>query len=391
MSDTSTLGFSEALQTRNRGLGSVSMAVRVAVATTASYFIAARVSGSLLPIFAPITTLLVVQTSPFSTLGMTAQRVFGTGLGVAAATIYVSFVPITWWSVFLAVLVSLLLARALPFGVAGQLQLPLATVFVMALGPGDLAVDLWRVADVVMGGVIGVLVVFVAPPRPQLGAAYDQLESFAAEIGALLDSVASETGSHRLPLPPETRHAFIAPSRALRERTAGVLDAMTGAIESVRFNPRARGVGTELDLLDQRATWLRRVAIQTRGLGGAIDRLYDRAGLAPALPPAVLAPLLRELGTLIRLVDRDGVDDDTHGIDVHLGQHLTAAVSATTESHSVADALASLSILGRIDHLRSLAAPGPSAVEDIEAAPEDTVEEATRTATDRVRRMLHLR
>ena len=42
-------------------------------------------------------------------------------------------------------------------------------------------------------------------------------------------------------------------------------------------------------------------------------------------------------------------------------------------------------------HLRSLAAPGPSAVEDIEAAPEDTVEEATRTATDRVRRMLHLR
>ncbi|MFN8168647.1 MAG: aromatic acid exporter family protein [Candidatus Nanopelagicales bacterium] len=387
---SAALGLSEALQTRNRGLGRFSMALRVAVATTASYFIAERISGSTVPLFAPVTTLLVVQASPFSTLGMTAQRVLGTGLGVAAATLYVTFVPITWWSVLLAVLVSLLVARALPLGIAGQLQLPLATVFVLALGPGDLSVDLWRVADVLLGGLIGVITVFVVPPRPQLEPARRQLEGFAAAIVALLESIAAEVGTHAVPLPAETRHAYIADTRDMRTRTQAVIDAMTVAVESVRFNPRARGSGTELDLLDQRTTWLRRVSIQARGLGGAIDRLYDRSGPAPALPPDVLAALLRDLGRLLTVVDRDGVDEDAHGLDVHLVQQLTAAVAAATASHAVVDALASLSILGRVDHLRALVAAGPLPVDDLEAAPEDEPDEAAPTVSDRVRRMLGL-
>lgn len=388
---SAALGLSDALQARNRGLGSVTMALRVAVATTASYLIAERVSGSAAPIFAPITTLLVVQTSPFSTLGMTAQRVLGTGLGVAAATLYVTFVPITWWSIFLAVLVSLLVARALPIGLAGQLQLPLATVFVLALGPGDLSVDLWRVADVVLGGVIGVVAVFVLPPRPQLEPARAQLEAFAGEIVALLGSIADEVGSHAVPLPAGARHAFIGTSRAMRTRTQAVVDAVALAVESVRFNPRARGVGTELDLLDQRAMWLRRIAIQSRGLGGAVDRLYDRAGPGPALAPPVLAGLLRDLAALVSVVARDGVhDDDSHQLDVRLSQQLTGAVAATTASFAAADALDSLSILGRIDHLRALTAAGPQPDDDLEAAPEDEPEEAAPRAVDRVRRMLGL-
>lgn len=387
---SAALGLSAALQTRNRGLGRFTMALRVAVATTASYLIAERVSGSALPVFAPITTLLVVQTSPFSTLGMTAQRVLGTGLGVAATTLYVTFVPITWWSVFLALLVALLVARTLPFGIAGQLQIPLATVFVLALGPGDLSVDLWRVADVILGGIIGVVAVFVAPPSPQLDPARRQLEAFAAQVGGLLDTVAAEAGTHALPLPGETRHAFIADARALRAPTQAVIDAMTLAIESVRFNPRARGVGTDLDLLDQRALWLRRVAIQARGLAGAVDRLYDRAGLAPALPAEALAPLLRDLARLLAVVDRDGVDEDAHALDTHLAQQLTAAVAAATAHHAAVDALGSLSILGRIDHLRAMVATGPQPVEDVEAAPEDDLDEATPTTAERVRRMLGL-
>jgi hypothetical protein len=383
--------LTEALQARNRGLGSVTMALRVAVATTASYFIAERVSGSALPIFAPITTLLVVQTSAFSTLGITAQRVLGTGLGVAAATVYVTLVPITWWSVLLAVLVSLLVARMLPFGIAGQLQLPLATVFVLALGPGDPSVDLWRVADVVLGGIIGVVAVFALPPRPQLEPARVQLRAFAGEIVTLLEAVADEVGTHAVPLPAESRHAFIAPSRALRGRTQQVIDAVTVAVESVRFNPRARGAGMELDLLDQRATWLRRVAIQSRGLGGAVDRLYDREGPSPALNPAALAELLRALAALLAVVDHDGAcDADAHQLDEGLAQQLTAAVASTTASFAAVDALASLSILGRIDHLRALTAAGPQPDDDVEAAPEDEAEEAAPRAVDRVRRMLGL-
>ena len=42
----------------------------------------------------------------------------------------------------------------LPVGLAGQLQIPVAVVFVLALGPGDLSVDLWRVLDVALGAAV---------------------------------------------------------------------------------------------------------------------------------------------------------------------------------------------------------------------------------------------
>lgn len=67
----------------------------------------------------------------------------------------------------LAALVSLFAARALPWSVGGQLQIPIAVIFVMAIGPGSIAQDLWRVLDVVIGGVIGIAAVYIYPPRPK--------------------------------------------------------------------------------------------------------------------------------------------------------------------------------------------------------------------------------
>ncbi len=386
------LGLADALRARATGLGSWGMVLRIAVATTASYLISSRVSGSELPIFAPITTLMVVQASPFSTLGMTAQRVLGTGLGVAVATVYVSFVPVAAWSVFLAILVSLVVARLVPVGLAGQLQIPLATVFVLALGAGDLAVDLWRVADVALGGLIGVIAVFLAPPRPRIAEARAALDSFAADVVALLRLMAEEIGGHEGALSPDVRHGFVGTSRALRHRTGSSLDAMATAVESVRFNPRARRVGADLDLLDMRVTWLTRLSIQSRSLSGAVDRLYDRGGLPPALPPDALAPLLRALAALVESVDRDGVDDDVHVLDEKLAGDLRLAVATATRTLSVTEALDSLSVIGRLDHLREIAWVGPLPADDIDDSLEDGLDEpdpaATPTTTDRVRRLL---
>ncbi|MCF8530617.1 MAG: hypothetical protein K9G69_04905, partial [Candidatus Nanopelagicales bacterium] len=73
------------LKVRPAGIGSYKHIARVAIAATIAWLIATNVSQSTLGIFAPITTLLVVQASPLSTLGISAQRVAGTGLGVLGA------------------------------------------------------------------------------------------------------------------------------------------------------------------------------------------------------------------------------------------------------------------------------------------------------------------
>ena len=406
----SDLGFSAALNTRSRGIDTFGMVVRISLATTVSYLLAHAVSGSALPVFAPITTLFVVQSSPFSTLGMTAQRVLGTGLGVLVATVYVSWVPITWWSVFLALVTSLLIARMLPTGLVGQLQIPVATVFVLALGPGDLSVDLWRVADVVLGGLVGVAAVFVFPPRPRLAQAHAALASYAGELTAFLREMATEPGTHTAPLPEDTRHAFIGTSRRLRTTAGATREAVAHALESALFNVRARGVSDELDLLERELHWLTRIAIQSRALSGAIDRLYDRAGVAPALPVHLMRGLMAALADLVEAVARDGIDEDAHAISDAMADDVRLAVEITAGSVDVVEALGSLSLLGRIEQLRDIAVTGPIPLDEVESAPDDATtrtgatqepdvgegdpegddaaDDSTASAIDRIRRLL---
>ena len=388
---TAELGLQAALTSRMRPIVSVSVMLRVAIATTLSFLLAHRFSASALPIFAPMTTLFVVQSSPFSTLGVTAQRVLGTGLGVAAATLYVTWVPVVWWSVFVAIFAALLVARALPVGLAGQLQIPVAVVFVLALGPGDLRVDLWRVLDVALGAAVGVAAVFILPPRPQLDGARTELTTYAADLTALLREMAAEAGTHPVPLHDDTRHAFVKSSRALRTRSGTVRESVLYAMESARLNPRARAVGDQLDQLDSQMLWLTRIAIHTRSLAGAVDRVYDRPGLAPALPRTTLSSLLMELASLVDSVARDGIDEDSHSISDRMTDDIRMAVEMTAGSGDLVEALGSLSLLGRIEQLRETAAAGPRA-HDVVDAPgddlEDDEDDSSTSATERLRRLL---
>lgn len=121
----------------NKGLGSVVHVLRLAIAVTVSWLVAVHLSQSSFGLFAPLTTLLVIQSSPWSTIGVSLQRVVGTGAGVLIATIWVNLVSTSWWSFFAIVFAALLVARLMPWSVGGQLQIPVAVIFVMAIGKGS--------------------------------------------------------------------------------------------------------------------------------------------------------------------------------------------------------------------------------------------------------------
>lgn len=69
------LSVSGALLQSSRGLGSIGQVVRLTLAISISWLAAVSLSHNELGIFAPITALMVVQTSPWSTLGTTLQRI----------------------------------------------------------------------------------------------------------------------------------------------------------------------------------------------------------------------------------------------------------------------------------------------------------------------------
>ncbi|HEY7856947.1 MAG TPA: FUSC family protein [Candidatus Nanopelagicales bacterium] len=360
------LGLTEVMRARSKGFISYGLIVRIAAATTVSYLLSREYSGSTLPLFAPITTLLVVQASPFSTLGMTAQRVLGTVFGVAAATVYVNRVPLNWFTVFVALLLALLAAKALPVGLSGQLQLPLAAMFVIALGPTDYRSDYWRVLDVLMGAAVGVLAVFVAPSRPRLQPAVTALQEYLDDVVGLLREMAQSLAGAKRSVPVGTRHDFVPRSRGLGQRGLSTAEAIDEAVESTRFNLRRNDIDVNVADLHQQLAWMNRLTVQVRSLVGAIDRLYDRDDVEPALSGPRLASLLRLLADLIDTRGSSAGADVGQPLSDELARELRDAAQATPGRRDVSDVLGSIGVLARVAQLRELAALGPGSEEDIE-------------------------
>lgn len=344
------LPLGDAMRVRSAGITTVGLAVRIALATTVSYFLARQISHSELVLFAPVTTLLVVQASPFATVGASLQRTFGTGVGVLLATLYVQLVPINALTFGIAILIALLVARLLPVSLPTQLQIPVAVVFVLALGAASLEQDLWRVLDVAIGGAVGILVVYAWPGKPDLTKARTAVDTFVESIPAQLRRIGREVGTLDAVLPEERKHAFTGSSRALRRIAVAARDEYDAALNAVRFHPRARGATEDLDRLGRRLAWISGIAIQVRALSGAADRLYDRPGLEPALSPSVLHLLLDELADLVERADAAAPEVQARG--AQLRERIAYAIDEIAGDRvPVAEVLQSVSLIGRLDLL----------------------------------------
>jgi hypothetical protein len=347
--------FSGALRMRPARIGSYKHIARVAIAATIAWLIATNLSQSTLGIFAPITTLLVVQGSPWSTLGISAQRILGTGLGVLGASIYVNLLGLSWWTFGLGVLISLVVARKLPFSVGGQIQIPIAVIFVLAIGPNSMEQDLWRVLDVGIGGVIGITAVLVWPPKPPIALFLNYMAKYRDEIYDVLKAIGEESGTEL----HGRVHDYVSHARNLRDGALESREQLTQVSESTRVNLRAGNIRSQIPQLALSLRRLLGFALQVRGLAGAADALYDRR-LPVALTPEQLNELINLLlekastvmgaqGGPILLAGDAGVLDSS---DL-AGKIRDTASNIVTEFGTVSSVLESVAMLGRFDYLRS--------------------------------------
>jgi hypothetical protein len=354
------LDFAGAMQQRPAGIGSLSNVLRIAAAVTVSYALTSWLVPGANALFAPITALIVVQATPWRTIGVTLQRVAGAAIGVLLASLWVNLVGLTWWSMLIAVIVSLLVARQLKWSIGGQLQIPLAVVFVMTLGPGSLDHDMWRVLDVVIGGVIGMAFTVALPSRPTVTKLESSLRAFRQGIYDMLDAVARECGTLSVPLVRGEDHAFAVESRRMHSLSASARAQLVALAEGTHLNFRGRGVAGRLESDALRLQRLASIAVQARGLGGAANRLYDRAEITPSLPSGDFAVLLFALVDLMRAAlgsDNDSVGSGDSQVVLTMSADLEEALTVWAtriagEGRVATDGLASISMLGRIDHLR---------------------------------------
>ena len=358
------VALGDLLLQRPGGLGTWHHLVRIGLAVTVSWLVADYLSQSQFTLFAPITTLMVVQGSPWSTLSLSAQRVLGTGTGVLLASLWVNLLGTTWWSFLIAVMIALALARLLPWSLTGQLQIPLAVVFVLAMGAGSLQQDLWRVLDVIIGGAVGLAAVYIYPPRPRRGPFERASEQYRDAMIEVLQAVGSGSGTLGVVLPAGELHDYVQVSRGLRAKSDAARSALADLANSTAFNPRG---GTAKAGLSRDAIRFRRlsaIGLQIRGVTGAANALYDR-DVEPWLTPTQFATLVNDLTSLARLclgspgtpvcctdiaAARLAADSLAEAINRRADE--LVAVHAKTVTEGQGGALESIGMLARLDYIR---------------------------------------
>jgi hypothetical protein len=220
---------------------------------------------------------------------------------------------------------------------------------------------------VIIGGAVGLIAAFVFPARPRPERFESALSAYRDSIVDTFVAVGRESGTHDRQLPEEELHEYVSLGRRLRDLADTARVELVRLVESAHWNVRGRGVKAGIE---NRATRLRRlsgIGIQVRGIVGAANRMYDRAGPDPALSAdelRVLVDLERDLMGVVLGPPGDQVRGTDRAAAQRLDDELARLLIDTAERIDIEPGrdrglLAAISLIGRLDHIRGQLADFP--------------------------------
>lgn len=236
---------------------------RLTAGAIIAYLITLLLTNGAVDLTGPLTALLVMQASAFSTLKMGAVRVGAVLAGVLIATLLSTWIGLTWWSLGAAIAISLLLAYALRLG-EQALETPISAMLILGVTDPNLAAET-RVLNTLIGACVGVAFNVLYPPalptRPAGRSVREVAESTAAPLEAAADAFAEGPVSHG------QVEGWLA---EVGHRGTGSMTQATAAVASLkdsrRFNPRALGTADVEPVLASGLRTLERCLLAIRAL-----------------------------------------------------------------------------------------------------------------------------
>ncbi|MDQ0766221.1 putative membrane protein YccC [Streptomyces canus] len=209
--------------------------LRSAGAATIAYVIALRLSPEAAPLTAPLTALLVVQVTLYSTLTTGIRRVNSVVTGVLVAIAFSLLVGLTWWSLALLIVASLVVGRLVrveefvpEVAISAMLVLGVTTV-------GDTA---WaRVVETLIGAVVGLACNLLLAPPVWVDEAGESIEGLARRQRKLMLRMGEEAAGRT---PVELATARLHEARELDHDIVEVDAALRQAEDSLKLNPRVK-------------------------------------------------------------------------------------------------------------------------------------------------------
>ena len=303
--------------------------LRSTAAATISYVVALWLSSEPAPLTAPLTALLVVQVTLYATLTTSLRRVNAVVVGVVIAIAFSVLVGLTWWSLALVILASLVVGRIVR---VEEFVPEVAISAMLVLGVTQVASTAWdRVLETLIGAVVGLLFNVVLVPPVWVDTAGESIEDLARRMRLLLLDVGEQLTA---PAPVERVAARLHEARRLDNDIADVDAALRQAEDSLRLNPRVKEgflhrivLRTGLDTLEICAVVVR---VLTRTLTDLAKRrqgevLFPReTGLALEETVQHLADTLVSFAVLVTSPSTGG----SAAAEARLGAELEAAATA---------------------------------------------------------------
>ncbi|GGB92162.1 FUSC family protein [Cellulomonas carbonis] len=274
---------------------------RLTAAAVVSYLISMALTDGVIDLTGPLTALLVVQASAFSTIRMGAVRVGAVLSGVLVATALSTVVGLTWWSLGAAIAASLLLAKVLRLG-EQALETPISAMLILGVANQDVAAEI-RILNTLIGAAVGVAFNVLYPPAMPTASAGRALVRVADGAAAPLDAAADVLDER--PVTQADVEDWMTRARAANLLVASATERIAALKDSRRLNSRALGTADVEPVLSSGLDALEHALLAIRSLFAVVLIELPRATSGRDDPygaelRTVFAVVLRDTAECIR-------------------------------------------------------------------------------------------
>jgi uncharacterized membrane protein YgaE (UPF0421/DUF939 family) len=247
--------------------------VRIAAAVTMAYLVSLPLTKEPAPMLAPLTALLISQTTAHKSVVSGGRRVVSVIAGVLVASFLTSVLGLAWWSIGLTVFAALLLGALLRLGELSS-EVAVSALLVLAVsGLRTFAVD--RVWETLIGAGVGVAVNVLLAPPVYVQPAGDALVSLGRSMASLLRNAA---GGLREEWSEASARRWLTEAWQLDRPLREAREALLEAEDSLKLNPHQRRARQADDSLRSGLSALEHAAITVRVL---MTSLVDRVRGVP--------------------------------------------------------------------------------------------------------------
>ena len=210
---------------------------RLTTAAVISYLLTLATTSGAIDLTGPLTALLVMQASAYSTLKMGAVRVGAVLAGVLVATLVSIWIGLTWWSLGAVIAASLILAKVFRLG-EQAMEAPISAMLILGVTNPNVAAEI-RVLNTLIGAGVGIAFNLIYPPALPTRRASRAVISAAEAAAAPLD--AASRGLAKGPINREQVQDWLDRVHAGTLRLKSAADTVASLKDSRRLNPRAIG------------------------------------------------------------------------------------------------------------------------------------------------------